>query len=282
MLRGAFAVTLLLVCSGCADAFLLAPSRQPITVGNDTSRITIPIKDKRVVEIWKTRSAGANSAEPQAFVLRFCGNGERAEDALNTEKRMWSELPVEIWAMNYPGFGGSTGPAHLGELAPAALASYDELTRHAGGRPIFLSGMSMGTTVALYVGANRKTDGILLRSPVPVRDVVLWRYGWWNLWLVAGPVAAGFPSQLDSEQNAHRCAAPAVFIITGNDELVPRSYQRKITGAYAGHKKVVVAENAWHNTPLTDKEVLKVQDELRWLWSRRTIPATRRAATTAK
>jgi hypothetical protein len=272
-------VTLLLACSGCADAFLLSPSKQPITVGNDTSRMTIPVGDKRVVEIWKARSAGAGNAEPQAFVLRFCGNGERAEDALEIERRLWGELPVEIWAMNYPGFGGSTGPARLGQLPPSALASYDELARRAAGRTIFLSGLSMGTTVALYVAANRRSGGLVMRSPVPVRDVVLWRYGWWNLWLVAGPVAAGFPAQLDSEQNARKVAAPGVFIITGSDELVPRAYQRKVTAAYAGHKKVVVAENAWHNTPLTDREVAKVQDELRWLWSKRSAPATRPRAT---
>jgi hypothetical protein len=278
--RGVVLVTsLLLSCSGCADLFLLAPSRQPIGVPNDVSRVTIPAGKERVVELWTTRSAPVDGHEPLAFVLRFCGNGERAEDALRIERRTWSDLPVEIWAMNYPGFGGSTGPAQLRELPPTALSAYDALAKRAAGKPILVSGMSMGTTVALYVAAHRHVEGLLLRSPVPVRDVVLSRYGWWNLWLVAGPVAAGFPAELNSEDNAHSVNAPAVFIITGNDELVPRSYQRKVTAAFAGHKRVLVAEYAWHNTPLTDREMQKVQDELLWLWpsraNRPSHPATR-------
>lgn len=268
--RGAVLVTLLLLsCGGCADTFLLAPSRQPIGVPGDVSRVTVATGKGRIVELWTTRSAAVDGHEPLAFVLRFCGNGERAEDALHIERRTWSDLPVEIWAMNYPGFGGSTGPAQLSQLAPSALAAYDALAARAGRRPILLSGLSMGTTVGLYVAAHRPVEGLLLRSPVPVRNVILWRYGWWNLWLFAGPVAAGFPSELNSEDNARRVNAPAVFIITGSDELVPRSYQRLVTAAYAGHKKVVIADNAWHNTPLTDKQMQKVQAELFWLWPER-------------
>jgi pimeloyl-ACP methyl ester carboxylesterase len=272
--------SLLLGCSGCADMFLLGPSTQPISSPSATP-LTIPSANNRVVELWTARSSACGAREPQAFVLRFCGNGERAERAVQVEREMWSDLPVEIWAMNYPGFGGSTGPAQLRLLAPAALATYDALAKRSTGRPVFLSGMSMGTTVALYVAANRRADGLLLRSPVPVRDVILWRYGWWNLWLVAGPVALGFPSELDSEQNAHRVNAPAVFIITGRDELVPRAYQRRISAALAGHKRVVIAENAGHNSPLTEKESEKVQNELRWLWSKRPVPIPHSRPTSA-
>jgi hypothetical protein len=274
--------SLLLSCCGCADTFLLAPWTQPIAVPQDVSRVTIPTGKDRVVEVWTTRSAAVDGHEPLAFVLRFCGNGERAEDALTIERRMWSELPVEIWAMNYPGFGGSTGPAQLRDLAPSALAAYDALAKRAAGKPILASGMSMGTVVGLYIAANRHVEGMLLRSPVPVRDVILWHYGWWNLWLVAGPIAAGFPAELNSEDNARKVSAPAVFIITGSDELVPRTYQRKVTAAYAGHKKVVVADNAAHNTPLTDREVQRVREELMWLWPERANrfarPATRPAS----
>ena len=261
--------SLLLGCCGCADTFLLAPSRQPIGVPGDVSRVTVATGKDRIVELWTTRSAAVDGHEPLAFVLRFCGNGERAEDALHIERRTWSDVPVEIWAMNYPGFGGSTGPAHLSQLPPSALAAYDALAARAGRRPILLSGLSMGTTVALYVAAHRPVEGLLLRSPVPVRELILWRYGWWNLWLAAGPVAAGFPAELNSEDNARKVSAPAVFIITGSDELVPRSYQRTISAAYAGHKRVVIAENAWHNTPLTAREMQKVQEELWWLWPAR-------------
>ena len=275
---GTFLVAaLLLFCAGCADQMLLAPSQQAIA-SPKASKQAVALADGGTLEIWTARTSLADDVGPRAFVLRFCGNGERAENAVQTERQLWGEFPVEIWAVNYPGFGGSSGPSQLRLLAPCGLAAYDVLAKHAAGHPILLSGLSMGTVVALYVAVNRPVDGLLLRSPVPVRDVILGRYGWWNLWLFAGPVAAGFPSELDSEKNAQRITVPAVFIITGNDELVPRTYQRRITGAYAGKKKVFVAEQAHHNTPLTERELQKLQEDLRWLFPKHTTATTRPAS----
>ena len=268
---------LLLWCAGCADQMLLAPSQQAIA-SPGASRQAVALPDGGTLEIWTARTALTDNVGPRAFVLRFCGNGERSESAVQTERQMWGEFPVEIWAVNYPGFGGSSGPSQLRRLGPCALAAYDALAKQAAGRPILLSGLSMGTVVALYVAVNRSVDGLLLRSPVPVRDLILGRYGWRNLWLFAGPVAAGFPPELDSEKNAQRVTAPAVFIITGNDELVPRTYQRRITGAYGGKKKVFVAEQAHHNTPLTERELQKLQEDLRWLFPKHTGATSRPAS----
>ncbi len=113
---------------------------------------------------WPLRKAHAKRAlwiilaiisnEPEAYVLAFNGNGSRAENELIRLLPMWDEHAVEIWAVNYPGYGQSTGAAKLRNIPPAALAAYDALARHANGRPIFVSGHSIGTTAALYVAAH--------------------------------------------------------------------------------------------------------------------------------
>src|SRR5207244_6690041 len=111
----------------------------------------------RSVEVWKARSAGAargSGAEPRAFVLEFIGNASRAEYMAAAAAEEWGERPVEVWAVNYPGYGGSPGPARLASIAPSALAAYDVLRGVAGERPIFVSGQSLGTAAALHVAAN--------------------------------------------------------------------------------------------------------------------------------
>ena len=244
----------------------------------------MPLPDGREVQVWTTRSAAAANRQPSAYVLRYCGNGERAEDAAWRERATWESLPVEIWAMNYPGFGGSSGPGTLDAIPRAALATCQELRRRSGAKPIFLSGFSLGSAVALDVAAHEHVSGLLLRNPPPIREVVTGQYGWWNLWLLAGPTAAQVPRELDSLRNARQVSAPAVFVIAGADQTVPRKYQRLVTAAYAGEKRIIVDEKADHNSSLSAKAQQKLESDLHWLFSRGVSaagPATRPGARSA-
>src|SRR6185312_16802983 len=100
---------------------------------------------------------------------------------------------VEIWSMNYTGYGQSSGSARLSTIAPSALATYDELNRRAAGRPIFVSGHSIGTTAALYVAAHRPVAGLILHNPPPLRQLINGRFGWFDFWIASSRVAAAVP-----------------------------------------------------------------------------------------
>ena len=117
---------------------------------------------------------------------------------------MWNDRAVEIWGMNYPGFGGSTGPPRLARIGPAAVAAFDALRREAADAPIVAYGASIGATAALHVAASRPAEiaGLILHNPPPLREMILRQFGWWNLWLLAGPVALQIPRDLDSIANA--------------------------------------------------------------------------------
>jgi hypothetical protein len=228
-------------------------------------------RDDRTIECWVARSPGARGEggqpgrDPEVFVLFFVGKGARTEAWTAAVADSWGGRPVEVWGVNYPGFGGSTGPARLAGVGPAALAAYDELERVAAGRPVLLQGASFGTAPALHVAARRPVAGLVLHKPPPLRQVVLGRYGWWNLWLVAGPVAAGIPSDLDSLSNASRSRAPAVFLIHGADGITPASYQRRVAAAYAGPKRVIEMPGARHDDPLTKQAAEEMERALDWL-----------------
>ena len=55
---------------------------------------------------------------------------------------------------------------------------------------------------------------------------------------------------LDSIANARRAHAPAVFVLSGKDEVVPPAYARRVFDAYAGHKYEVRLPDAEHNVDL--------------------------------
>lgn len=254
---------LFFMAGGCADRFVLFPSRDPIDA-RSAIRKTIPFQDGSL-EAWIARSPGANGRQPQAYVVAFLGNAARAE-FVAWDVSDWREKPVEAWTINYPGYGGSTGPARLSCMPDVALAAYDAVAKEAGNRPVYVTGTSLGSALALYVAANRPVAGLIVRTPSPLRDVIIGEHGWWNLWLLATPVAYGVPSQLDAMDNARKCSAPAVFLVADNDEVVPYRYQQRIADVYGGAKQTVVMKGYQHNDPLEGTAREQYQTSLDWLW----------------
>jgi pimeloyl-ACP methyl ester carboxylesterase len=243
----------LVLLAGCnpANAVLLWPPSGPTDAGG-AQRRTARDGDANV-EIWTMPTPN-----PRAYVLRFYGNGALAQWELAYEA---SQLQgVEMWGVNYRGYGGSDGPATLRGVASSSLAAYDALAAEAHGKPIYVFGTSLGATAALHVAARRDVKGVVLVNPPPLRRLVLERHGWWNLFLVAGPTALGIPSDLDSEDNARKTNVPAVIVTSEDDGIVPLQYQGRVIGAYAGPKTVIQIPAAGHNDAPPPEIGAKIRD----------------------
>jgi alpha-beta hydrolase superfamily lysophospholipase len=161
------------------DHLILFPTRAPIDAGS-AARKTVPFQNGEL-EVWTAKSHRAQQqGHADIFILRFYGNADRADRWAAAETEMWNDRAVEIWGMNYPGFGGSTGPARLSRIGPAALAAFDELQHHAANRPIVSFGTSIGATAALHVAASRPAGiaGLILHNPPPLREMILRQFGW--------------------------------------------------------------------------------------------------------
>jgi len=254
-----------------SDHLILFPTRAPINAGG-AIRKTIPFENGQL-EVWIAQSRLAQSkGNADAYVLCFYGNADRAERWAAAEADMWNDRAVEIWGMNYPGFGGSTGPARLSKIGPAVLAAFDELKSHAVDRPIVPFGASIGATAALHVAAHRPVAGLILHNPPPLREMILRRFGWWNLWLLAGPVALQIPKDLDSIENAKAIHAPAIFLLAEKDEVVPPRYHKLVVDAYAGEKRVISLPDAHHNDPIEGTALADFNREIDWLLAKKGLP----------
>lgn len=246
------------------DRLVLFPTTDRIDAGA-AIRKPIPF-DGGELEIWTASSKLAQQrGQPQIYVLRFYGNADRADRWVAAEAEMFNNRAVEVWGMNYPGFGGSTGPARLARLGPAALAAFDTMKHTAGGRPTVVFGASLGTTTALHVAAHRQVAGLILHNPPPLRQIILRQFGWWNLWLLAGPVALQIPKDLDSLANGKAVHAPAIFLLAENDEVIAPRFQRLVVEAYAGEKRVIALHGAYHNSPMEGPALVEFHNGLDWL-----------------
>ncbi len=279
------------------DHLILFPTRSPIDAGA-AARRTIPFENGEL-EIWRAQSQSARQqGRADVFILRFYGNADRADRWPAMEADMWKDRAVEIWGMNYPGFGGSTGPARLARIGPAAVATFDVLRGHAANKsatesavpsgpmpssalrtaqataPIVLFGTSIGATAALHVAVSRPTEiaGLILQNPPPLREMILRQFGWWNLWLLAGPVALQIPRDLDCIANARASRAPAIFLLAEKDEIVAPRFHRLVVPAYAGEKRIIELRGAHHNDPIEGAALADLNDALGWLLAKASSP----------
>jgi hypothetical protein len=77
------------------------------------------------------------------------------------------------------------------------------------------------------------------------------------------------PGELGALENAPRCRAPAVFLVTQRDRLVTPAFQRKVIDAYAGPKRVIDLREADHNAGLSAEEEAEVEAAVRWFGQQR-------------
>src|SRR5438132_47895 len=224
------AYLILILFGHLPDHLILFPTKAPIDAG-EAARKMVPFQNGEL-EVWTAKSYRAKQqAGAEIYVLRFYGNADRADRWVAAEAEAWNERAVEVWGMNYPGFGRSTGPARLNRIAPAALTALDALRSDAGDCPIVVFGASIGSAPALHVAAHRSVAGLILHNPPALREMILRQFGWWNLWLLAGPLAAQIPRELDSVANAKAVHVPAIFLLAERDEIIAPRFQQLVVDA---------------------------------------------------
>jgi hypothetical protein len=104
-----------------------------------------------------------------------------------------------------------------------------------------------------------------LHNPPPLREMILRQFGWWNLWLLAGPIALQLPRDLDSMENARAIHAPAIFLLAESDEVVAPRFHRLVVDAFAGEKRVIKLHGAYHNDPIEGTALADLDRDLDWL-----------------
>ena len=117
------------------------------------------------------------------------------------------------------------------------------------------------------MAASRPTEiaGLILHNPPPLREVILRQFGWWNLWLLAGPVALQIPRDLDSIANARVSRTPAIFLLAEKDEIVAPHFHQLVVQAYAGEKRIIELRDAYHNDPVEGTALADLNRALGWL-----------------
>lgn len=179
----------------------------------------------------------------QPAVLYFSGNAEE-----QTGFFLWSPNELRAYTVagvDYRGYGASDGKPSEAAVKADALAVYDALLEKLGpdGR-IVVMGRSLGSGVAAFVAANRPVAGVILVTPYDSLAAVgqaAHRFA---------PVRLLMKHPFDVAPDAARITAPALFLVAGDDHLIPPARAEALAGLWPGPKTYEVIAAATHNNIL--------------------------------
>jgi fermentation-respiration switch protein FrsA (DUF1100 family) len=197
--------------------------------------VVLPTSDGEHVVVWHM------PPQPEKpVVLYFQGNG----GGLNLRARRFSRLVADgtgLVALNYRGYGGSTGRMTEAGLLRDAEAAYAFTAERYGAERIVLWGESLGTGVAVAVAAEHPVARVLLESPftsaVDVAAAAFWYI----------PVRLLMHDQFRSDERIAKVTAPVLIVHGDQDRTVPFVFGERLYAMVQSPKRFLRLPNASHN-----------------------------------
>lgn len=257
--------------SRIADRTVFVPGREPLDPGD---RIRWPLQFSGASGTGEFECWGWDRSRPPSLpesqdgsrpwvILKFPGTAGRAELASEFPASLLAPHPVSaIWTVNPPGYGTSPGRPSLATMPDVITAAWQAVRQRYPDSRLLVTGTSLGCVWALAGSAVHQADGLLLRNPPPLRELIRqrWRYNWWNLG-AARWVAHAIPESLDAVRNAGLCPAPKLFIQSLADRLVPPRWQNLIIHACQSPVAVLAIPDLDHAGPLPDATHTELRQE---------------------
>jgi alpha-beta hydrolase superfamily lysophospholipase len=134
------------------------------TIDDSRKAIDVKASDGITLRGWSFEG------DPKApVVLTFRGNDETTADPFSQARDafFYTRLNSSVVTFDYRGTGFSEGAISLKKVLSDSLLIYDDTVKHAGGRPVFVCGWSLGLIFASYVPGHRSSvAGLILLAPI--------------------------------------------------------------------------------------------------------------------
>jgi fermentation-respiration switch protein FrsA (DUF1100 family) len=214
------------------------PDRQrvvPATVGlPQASEETLTTADGEQILVWHSPPR-----EGGPVVLYFQGNG----GGLSLRVPRFAALAREgigLVALNYRGYGGSSGSPSEEGLIADARAAYDFAAKHYAPERIVPWGESLGSGVAVALAAEKPVAKLVLEAPfTSAADVGANAYPF-------APVLWLMKDQFRSDERISRVTAPVLILHGERDGVVPIEFGERLYALVRGPKRFVRYPDAGH------------------------------------
>jgi pimeloyl-ACP methyl ester carboxylesterase len=183
-------------------SFIYYPQPRAATADNTTLTLNV---DGAVVLV-RTRPHSGSDA-----VIYFGGNAEDVSRSLPTLADAFPER--SLYALNYRGYGGSTGKPSETALIADALVLFDRV--HIDHPQIIVIGRSLGSGVAVHVASERPIERLVLVTPYDsLAEIAASQFRYFPIhWLLL--------DKFESWRFAPKVSVPTQLIAAQDDEIIP-------------------------------------------------------------
>lgn len=172
-------------------------------------------------------------------VLYFHGNGGALRLRVDRFQRLVAD-GVGLLGLSYRGYGGSSGTPTEAGLIEDARAAYAYAAERYPAERIALWGESLGTAVAIALGAEKPVSRLILDAPfTSTVDVAADLY--WFL-----PVRFLMKDQFRSDERIARVTAPVLILHGEADDIIPIRYGERLLAMVPGKKQMVRFPGGYH------------------------------------
>ena len=180
------------------------------------------------------------SSPVRGVVLYFHGNrkniGWYARYARNFTKMGW-----EVWMLDYPGYGKSTGHFSEKRLYEYADQLYALAFHTYGPGQIIIYGKSMGTGIAAELGSHKSCRRLILETPYYSMSSLAAHY------FPIYPVNQMIRYKLPTYQYLQVVTAPISIFHGTEDGVIPYSNSRRLIGVLKERDEYITLEGGSHN-----------------------------------
>ncbi len=236
LLAWALVVALLVVMESHLIYF---PARElaarPADLGLEADELRVAAADGVRLHGWWIKGRGRTA------LVWYHGNAGNVSHRLDNARELVERFGLDIFLVDYRGYGLSEGAPSEAGLYADGLAVYDEArARGFAPRDIVLFGRSLGAAVAIEVALEREARALVIETPfLSIRAMARVHY----------PIVPGFliRSRYDNEAKMARLALP-VFVLHGDrDEIVPLAHAERLFELAPGPKRFFLIRGAGHN-----------------------------------
>ncbi len=193
-----------------------------------------------VEEVWLTTADGETliawvvpPREGKPVLLFFHGNAGNFGPGRQARFRALTEDGTGLFAVNYRGYGGSTGVPSEAGLEQDALAAYDAAMARFGADRLVGYGESLGTGVVLRLAASKPLRAVILEAPYMSTAAVaqqIYPYV---------PVALLMHDQFRSDLAIGKVRGPVLFLHGVRDTVIPYSQGEALFALASAPKRFV-------------------------------------------
>lgn len=208
---------------------------EPPQYGLAAEVLALKTADGLVLDGWWARGAGRTA------LVYFHGNAGNIGDRLERTKLLVDELGLDVFLVDYRGYGRSAGSPTEEGLYTDGLAAYEAAVSKgfASGR-IVLFGESLGCAVAIETALRKPCAGVILEAPfLSIAAMARQYYPWIPAFLVR--------LRFDNGEKIARLTVPKLIAQAERDEIIPPRQTLRLFELAAKPKTYFVIPRATHN-----------------------------------